>query len=65
MKVTDAVRFAGSKAALARILGLTPQAVSKWRAVIPALQVYRLREMKPRWFARLRREQGGAKRAVK
>lgn len=57
MKVSDAVRFAGTKAELARILGLTPQAVSKWADTLPPLQTYRLKEMKPRWFAKLKREQ--------
>lgn len=60
MKITDAVRFAGSKAELSRILGVTPQAVSKWVDTLPELQVYRLREKKPRWFAKLRREQAQA-----
>lgn len=60
MKVSDAVRFAGTKAELARILGLSPQAVSKWVDTLPPLQVYRLREKKPRWFAKLRREQATA-----
>lgn len=60
MKVSDAVRFAGTKAELARILGLSPQAVSKWADTLPPLQVYRLREKKPRWFAKLRREQAAA-----
>jgi transcriptional repressor of cell division inhibition gene dicB len=56
MNKSQAIRFAGSAAALARLLGVTPSAVSQWSEDIPPLQVYRLKELKPRWFARLRRE---------
>jgi DNA-binding transcriptional regulator YdaS (Cro superfamily) len=56
MNKSQAIRFAGSQAALARLLGVTPSAVSQWPEKIPPLQVYRLKELKPRWFARLRRE---------
>ncbi len=57
MTKSQAIRFAGSAAKLARVLGISDQAVSKWGEDIPALQAYRLREIKPRWFAQLRREQ--------
>lgn len=49
MDKSKALRLAGGGAALARLLGISPQAVSKWRE-IPPLQVYRLRELRPRWF---------------
>ena len=49
MDKSKAIKLAGSAAELARLLGITRQAVSKWDA-IPQLQVYRLREMRPRWF---------------
>lgn len=50
MKKSDAVKLAGSQSDLARLLGITPQAVSKWPPEVPPLQVYRLRELRPRWF---------------
>lgn len=51
VKKSDAITRAGGVGKLAELLGISKQAVSKW-ADIPPLQVYRLREMKPRWFAR-------------
>lgn len=52
MKKRDAVKAAGGERPLAALLGITPQAVNLWRDVVPQLQVYRLRELKPRWFYR-------------
>lgn len=50
MTKSEAVKLAGSQSALARLLGITPQAVSKWGDAVPELQEYRLRNIKPRWF---------------
>lgn len=44
-----AIELAGNKFALARVLGLSRQAVQRWKE-IPELQQYRLRELKPEWF---------------
>lgn len=63
MTKDQAIRFAGGKAALARLLGITRSAVTQWDD-IPRLQVYRLREMKPHWFVRLRREQRAEQEAA-
>ena len=57
MKKEHAIRFAGNASKLARLLDITPQAVHQWGDDIPELQRLRLKEKKPRWFARLRREQ--------
>lgn len=57
MNKAQAIAKAGSAASLARVLGIKPQAISQWGDEMPPLQVYRLRELKPRWFAQLRREQ--------
>ena len=55
MKKTDAIALAGSPGKLAEILGITRQAVSAWPgAHVPALQLYRLRGKKPRWFRKPR-----------
>lgn len=52
MTKTKATILAGSQVALAKILGISPQAVSRWPGdAIPELQMYRLRERKPRWFS--------------
>ena len=52
MNLTDAINLAGSKSALARLLGVSHQAVCKWNkdGRMPPLQVYRLKDIKPRWF---------------
>jgi hypothetical protein len=50
MTKAEAVRRAGSQTALAEMLGITKQAVSRWGYEMPLLQVYRLREIKPGWF---------------
>ena len=51
MTKSEAVKRAKTQKALAKLLGISPQAVSRWQAdYIPPLQVYRLRELRPRWF---------------
>jgi hypothetical protein len=50
MDKKEAIRRAGGRAThLALLLGVTVQAVSKWRT-IPQLRVYQLRELRPEWF---------------
>ena len=50
MKTETAIAHAGSAAALARILQITPGAVSQWGAHVPELRVYQLRILRPEWF---------------
>lgn len=45
----EAVRRAGGIRQLSELLGISRQAVHKWDE-IPALQRYRLKEIKPGWF---------------
>ena len=52
MKKANAVKLAGSAYKLAQILGLTRQAVSKWKEDLPPLQVYRLKDLRPEWFTK-------------
>ena len=52
MKTKDAIDLAGSRSALARILGLTPSAITQWGDEIPKLRIYELRELRPEWFVR-------------
>ena len=49
MDKEEAIHKAGSEAKLARLLGVSRQAVNKWR-VIPKLRMYQLRELRPHWF---------------
>ena len=55
MKISKAaaIRKAGGQGALARILEITPSAVSQWGEYMPPLQAYKLRAAKPRWIAGL------------
>ena len=52
MKTNTAVRLAGSKFALAKILGIDRSAVSQWGDSVPVLRVFQLKVLRPEWFAR-------------
>jgi DNA-binding transcriptional regulator YdaS (Cro superfamily) len=52
MTTEQAVELAGSKAALARLLGVTRGAVSQW-AQLPKGRLYQLMHLKPEWFKEL------------
>lgn len=55
MTKDEAIKLAGNAATLAEVLGITRQAVCQWKDdKIPPLQVYRLKELKPRWFRKPR-----------
>jgi DNA-binding transcriptional regulator YdaS (Cro superfamily) len=42
MRTADAIQHYGSRAAIARALGLTPSAVSQWGETVPELSAWRL-----------------------
>lgn len=50
MKKRTAIKKAGSAYRLAKMLGISRQAVSKWPAEVPALRVYQLQEKFPEVF---------------
>jgi DNA-binding transcriptional regulator YdaS (Cro superfamily) len=52
MTKEKAVELAGSKAALARLLGLTRGAVTNWKTM-PKGRLYQLMVIKPEWFKSL------------
>jgi hypothetical protein len=52
MTKEEAIKLAGSQAALARLLGVTRGAVFLWKN-IPPLRIYQLKEIKPEWFKTL------------
>lgn len=54
-----AVQKAGGEPQLAALLGISRQAVNKWGPQVPALQAYKLRDLRPRWAAEWRRLQAG------
>jgi hypothetical protein len=51
METQAAIRFAGSAAALASLLNITPSAVSQWGDEVPKPRVWQLRVLRPEWFA--------------
>jgi hypothetical protein len=55
MNKATAIKRAGSITALASLLNIKRQAVSKWPDEVPPLRVYQLRELKPEWFVKARK----------
>jgi len=49
MTIEQAITLAGSKAALARILGVTRGAVGQWTR-LPQGRLYQLMVVRPEWF---------------
>jgi DNA-binding transcriptional regulator YdaS (Cro superfamily) len=49
MTIEQAIALAGTKSALARILGVTRGAVSQWKA-LPQGRLYQLMVVRPEWF---------------
>ena len=50
MTKTEAVRRAGNATKLAKLLSVTPQAVSRWPDILPQARGWQLRLLKPSWF---------------
>lgn len=50
MEKTQAIRLAGSQSELAKLLGISQPAVSRWGDRIPEMRVWQLRVLKPEWF---------------
>jgi hypothetical protein len=50
MKTETAIANAKSAAALAKILKITPGAISQWGEDVPELRAYQLRTLRPEWF---------------
>ena len=50
MRTNEAIKRAGSKAALAKILGVTRGAVSNFGEYLPEARVWQLRVIRPMWF---------------
>lgn len=51
MKTCEAIKKSGGKASgLARLLGVTPGAVSQWGEDLPSARVWQLRAIRPEWF---------------
>ena len=50
MKTQTAITLAGSRAKLARLLGVSRPAVTQYKEVLPPKRIARLRELHPEWF---------------
>ena len=50
MNTQTAIQLAGSKAELARLLGVSRAAVTQYRERLPKKRIAKLRELKPEWF---------------
>jgi predicted transcriptional regulator len=59
-----AIRKAGTQAKLAKLLGVSRQAVNQWGDKLPPLQVYRLREIRPRWYSEWKKLEASAQADV-
>lgn len=49
MTKQEAIAKAGSQSALARLLGITPGAITQWGDV-PKSRIWQLKTLKPEWF---------------
>lgn len=50
MKTQQAIELAGNAAALAKLLGITPSAITQWGENVPEKRVWQMRLLKPSWF---------------
>lgn len=50
MTKAEAIKRAGGKSALARLLGITPAAISQWGLDVPIMRIWQLKTIKPEWF---------------
>jgi hypothetical protein len=50
MKTDQAISKAGNAAALAKLLEITPSAISQWGEDVPQNRVWQLKVLKPEWF---------------
>lgn len=54
MTKTQAIKLAGSAAALAKLLGVTQSAITQWDEQIPDARIWQLRAIRPKWFRQLK-----------
>ena len=51
------------KSHLAKLLGITPGAITYWDGVIPEHRVWQLKAMRPVWFKKLRQQEAEKQKA--
>ncbi len=52
MSKEEAIKRAGGKSALARMLGISPAAISQWGEDVPIMRIWQLKTLRPEWFAK-------------
>lgn len=52
MDKAQAIKLAGTAMELAKILGITRQAISQWGEQLPPARLWQLKVLKPEWFKR-------------
>lgn len=50
MDKETAIKLAGGIPALARLLGILPEAIYQWKKGIPQTRIWQLQVLKPEWF---------------
>jgi predicted transcriptional regulator len=50
MEKQTAIKLAGSQSELAKMLGISQPAVSRWKLSVPKARVWQLKVLKPEWF---------------
>jgi len=50
MDKAQAIKKAGTAMALAKLLGITRQAISQWGDEIPQARLWQLKALRPGWF---------------
>jgi DNA-binding transcriptional regulator YdaS (Cro superfamily) len=51
MDTKTAINLAGSATKLAKLLGVTRQAISQWGEKLPQQRIWQLQVLRPGWFA--------------
>lgn len=55
MKTAQAIKLAGSREALARMLGVASITTYRWKPSLPAQRIWQLQVLRPEWFKAAKR----------
>jgi predicted transcriptional regulator len=50
MEKQKAIKLAGSQCELAKMLGISQPAISRWKIDVPKARVWQLKLLRPKWF---------------
>lgn len=57
MKTRQAIELAGNAASLAKLLGITPSAITQWGENVPEKRVWQMRLLRPSWFRKAKQKE--------